>query len=293
MLLLTRTQPTPYWRTLLVWGRVSNLPTVWSNCLAAWLLGGGGSVGRFLLLGFGATCLYLGGMFLNDAFDIEFDREYRNERPIPSGQITIEAVWRWGFGWLGAGTVILVLLGKTTGAFTAILLFCIVLYDALHKQVGFSPLLMSACRFFLYLVAASAARRGVTGLALWGAFALAAYIVGLSCLARRENTRGTLNSWPSGLLLAPILLAWVVNTEGYRQAAGLISAILGVWLVRCLRHAFLVTDPNVGRAVGGLLAGIVLVDWLVVAGGESAWTSVAFVLLFVAALLLQRFVPAT
>ena len=29
-------------RTLLVLGRASNLPTVWSNCFAGWLLGGGG-----------------------------------------------------------------------------------------------------------------------------------------------------------------------------------------------------------------------------------------------------------
>src|SRR6266487_2708079 len=116
MLLFTRIQPTPYWRTLLILGRVSNLPTVWSNCTAGWLLGGGGTVWILVVICLGATCLYIGGMFLNDAFDVEFDREYRNERPIPSGQITLDAVWRWGFGWLGAGTVILVLLGKTTGA---------------------------------------------------------------------------------------------------------------------------------------------------------------------------------
>jgi len=73
----------------------------------------------------------------------------------------------------------------------------------------------------------------------------------------------------------------------------LLSAVLGLWIVRCLRHAFLVSDPNVGRAVGGLLAGIVLVDLLAVAGGQTIWTGLAFVLLFVAALLFQRFVPAT
>ena len=293
MLLFNRTQPTPYWRTLLLLGRVSNLPTVWSNCVAGWLLGGGGSAWKFLLLSFGGTCLYLGGMFLNDAFDVEFDREHRKERPIASGQITLDEVWRWGFGWLGIGTVILVVLGKTTGALTAILLLCIVLYDAVHKHVGFSPLLMAACRFVLYLVAASAAGRGVTGLAIWGGLALGAYIIGLSYLARQESTRGRVNGWSCCLLAAPILLALLVNVDGYRPPALLLSALLALWLVRCLRHAFLMFDPNVGRAVGGLLAGIVLVDWLALAGGESAWTSVAFFLLFVVSLFFQRFVPAT
>lgn len=293
LLQLTKSQPTPYWRTLLVLGRVSNLPTVWSNCLAGWLLAGGGSAWMFLVLCLGATCLYVGGMFLNDAFDVEFDREYRKERPIPSGQITLDEVWRWGFGWLGAGTVILILIGKTTGLLAVALLICIIVYDAVHKHLDFSPVLMAACRFFLYLVAASTAIQGVTGLAVWSALALGTYVVGLSFLARQESTRGTLNTWPCYLLAAPILLALLVNAEDYRQAALLLSAILGLWIVRCVRHAYLVSDPNVGRAVGGLLAGIVLVDLLAVAGGQTAGSGLVFTLLFGAALLFQRIVPAT
>ena len=70
-------------RALLVLGRVSNLPTVWSNCLAAWWLAGGGTVERLPFLLLGATLLYTGGMFLNDAFDADFDNQYRKERPIP------------------------------------------------------------------------------------------------------------------------------------------------------------------------------------------------------------------
>ena len=33
--------PTPLWRIYLTLGRVSNLPTVWSNCLAGVILAGG------------------------------------------------------------------------------------------------------------------------------------------------------------------------------------------------------------------------------------------------------------
>ena len=66
-------------KALLLLGRTSNLPTVWSNCLAAWLLAGGGlaetaDIQRFVWLNVGATLLYLAGMFLNDAFDVKFDR---------------------------------------------------------------------------------------------------------------------------------------------------------------------------------------------------------------------------
>ena len=61
-------------RILLILGRASNLPTVWSNCLAGWLLGGGGSLRRLGWLCVGATWLYVGGMYLNDAFDAQFDQ---------------------------------------------------------------------------------------------------------------------------------------------------------------------------------------------------------------------------
>src|SRR5207244_1867222 len=119
-------------------------------------------------------------------------------------------------------------------------------------------------------------RQGVSGLAIWTGFALAAYIIGLSYLARRESTGGTLDFWPTCLLGAPILLALLANAENYRLPAYLLSAILGLWIARCLRHVFLAPDPNPGRSVAGLLAGIVLVDWLAVAGGQTIWTGFAF-----------------
>src|SRR5436853_7511544 len=105
-----------YLRTLLVLGRVSNLPTVWSNCLAGWLLGGGGSAASLLLLCGGATCLYIGGMYLNDAFDIEFDRLNRKERPIPSGAISSGDVWGYGFSWLGLGLALVYFFNTSTFA---------------------------------------------------------------------------------------------------------------------------------------------------------------------------------
>src|SRR6266705_5800513 len=114
MLLFTRIQPRPYWRTLLILGRASNLPTVWSNCLAGWLLGGGGDSAKLVLLCLSATFLSLGGMYLNDAFDAQFDQQHRPERPIPCGAIRAASVWKWGLGWLIAGCAGLSLLGETT-----------------------------------------------------------------------------------------------------------------------------------------------------------------------------------
>ena len=86
--LATHSNKPPLLRTLLILGRVSNLPTVWSNCLAGWLLAGGGAGSRFAVLCGGASLLYIGGMFLNDACDVRFDTAHRKERPIPSVAIS-------------------------------------------------------------------------------------------------------------------------------------------------------------------------------------------------------------
>jgi len=278
-------------RTLLVLGRVSNLPTVWSNCLAGWLLGQGGDWTHFALLVAGATMLYVGGMYLNDAFDAEFDAQHRRERPIPSGAIKLVTVWRLGITLLAAGVALLFPLGLSTGVLAVLLCCCIVLYDAVHKLVTISPVLMAMCRFLLFLVAASAARDGVTGLAVWSALVLASFIVGLSYLARNESTGVVIQRWPQFLLTLPIPLALLVNDDRYRQPAMLLAIVFALWTVRSLRHVWM--EPRaVSRAVSGLLAGIVWVDLLAVANAERELAGI-FVGLFLLALGFQRVVPAT
>src|SRR5204862_7173057 len=105
------------------------------------------------------------------------------------------------------------------------------------------------CRLLLYLVAASAASAGVTGLSLWSAFALAAYIIGLSYLARQESARGPLYSWPCYLLVAPIGLSLLVTARDYQKRAFVLLLLLGLWMAYCLRSAFWTPRRNVGRTV--------------------------------------------
>jgi 4-hydroxybenzoate polyprenyltransferase len=281
-----------YLRTLLILARASNLPTVWSNCFAGWLLGGGGDWIRFFWLCMGATFLYSGGMFLNDAFDADFDRQHRRQRPIPSGAISEKEVWWSGFIFLGFGTAALLWMGPVTVIFTLLLVACILVYDAIHKAVSVSPVLMACCRLLLYLVATSTATNGISGLAIWSSLALAAYVVGLSYLARKETSRGALRNWPSYFLAAPILLALLINDGPFRQTAFILSLVLALWILWCLRHTFWKRQRNIGFTVSRLLAGIALVDWLAIGGGDPS-VSLVFSALFFAALLFQRFIPAT
>jgi 4-hydroxybenzoate polyprenyltransferase len=279
-------------RAFLVLGRVSNLPTVWSNCLAAWWLGGQGCPHKLPYLLVGASLIYIAGMFLNDAFDASFDRQYRKERPIPSGAISERIVWLSGCILLLVGCALLFFVGRRTGIYGLMLGGAVVLYDAVHKQLALAPLLMALCRFLLYLVAASSGFNGVPGLAVWSGLAMASYIVGLSYLARRESMPGRLQNWPLVVLLFPFVLAWFVNDGDFRDQALIIAAITAIWILRSIRYTVWSPNLQIGRTVSSLLAGIVWVDWLAVPDVPRN-LAIVFIGLFVMALGFQRFVPAT
>ena len=90
----------------------------------------------------------------------------------------------------------------------------------------------------------------------------------------------------------PILVTLILN-RGYQvESALLLSAIFLVWTVKSLRYTLWTEEANIGRTVSGLLAGIVLVDLLAAANAPRELGAV-FIGLFLAALLFQKFVPAT
>ena len=272
-------------RTAFLLSRPAGLPTIWSNCLAGWWLGGGGTPEKVPFLFAGATFLYLGAAFLNDAFDADWDRHHQPRRPIPAGAASLTTVWRWGVAWLVLGTLTLLWCGEATGGLALALAGCAIAYNAVHRLLVFSPALFGLCRFLLYLVASSTAVKGITGGTLWCGLALAAYAIGVRFLARSHATPTTPPSaWPLLPMTVPILLALIINVNGFREPALLLSLILALWALRCLRPVFWSGDPDVGKAAGGLVAGIVLVDWLAVAHAPRQ-LGFAFITLFLLALL--------
>ena len=279
----------PSLRTFLVLARFSNLPTVWSNCLAAWLVVGGTSWARYALVGAGATLLYTGGMFLNDAVDVDFDRRYRPERPIASGQIDPRLVWGLGLALLVTGWAAFAYFGAWPAIIAGVLAGVILLYDVVHKHTPLAPLLMAACRFLLYLLAASAVAPSVNSAVVWRAAALGGYIVGLSYLARGESTGARFQRWTLVLLWAPTAIALLVAPVRGGSLFGALT-VQCAWTLWCLAGRKPVWLNPVPQGVAGLLAGIALVDLVAAAGSGLPQI---FLLLFVLALVTQRIAPAT
>src|ERR1700730_13007426 len=93
---LTARRSRPYAYLLLA--RCSNLPTVWTNVLAGTIASGAAFVKADVArIAVAVSLLYTAGMFLNDAFDREFDARARPSRPIPAGDVSARGagVTRW------------------------------------------------------------------------------------------------------------------------------------------------------------------------------------------------------
>jgi hypothetical protein len=94
------------------------------------------------------------------------------------------------------------------------------------------------------------------------------------------------------MLVIPVAFAMMFNAAEYRVPAISISLVLVLWIALRARTIFQAAEVNVGHVVSGLAAGIVFVDWLAVAPLCPREFGIVFVVLWGAALLLQRLVPA-
>lgn len=283
-------QGAPDMKNRLVWlrlGRISNLPTVWSNVLAGTLLAGAQPGVDTCLVLLSASLLYEGGMWLNDAFDSAIDARERPQRPIPSGEISVRCVFAVGFGLLGAGVALLSASGWQAIASALLLALAIIAYNLHHKGVAWSPWLMGFCRALVYITAGLAASVEPDPRLILAAVALLAYVAGLSYTAKQENLDQFRAGWPLALLVAP--LVYGVAHIGWPVMPYL--AVFSGWIIHCL--LLLYRQHDIRRAVEGFIAGIALVDGLFIAGSGAPLLAPAAVAAFVLCLLWQRRVTGT
>lgn len=285
----------PVWRVAFHLARASNLPTVWANMGAAWFLNGQVLSHSLWLALVGGTLAYAGGCTLNDAFDAQWDRQHRPERPIPSGKIAARTVWWLGSLELALGCLLLAVSGAHPGLCVLLASF-ILFYDWCHKRTPWSVLPMGLCRVTLGAAALSMMPLATPLLPVYACWlgAVLAHVVGLSLLARGE-ARGHLSRPGLALLALPVLLAGVVHhwlAWDLRNYL-FIGILWAVWMHRIWLTLRTRTDPaRIGAAVAQLLAGLVVVDFLFAAPVDWRWAWV-WLGLFALSLWWQRRVAAT
>lgn len=287
-------------RTLLVLGRVSNLPTVWTNVATGWFLSGGGWTGEFGWIVLGMSLIYIAGMTLNDAFDAAWDRAHAPSRPIPAGRIGHGAVWATGSIEMIAGVAVLAGMTSVPLLLAGGLVLAVLLYNWLHKRWAGSVLVMGLCRAFVYIGAggAVATHTGsieVPGTLLVIAAGVVIYIAGLTLAARQEHLAAppVLARLPGLMLMLPVLFPLLVFRTVPQEILWYAVAAVGVlgvgaWLV-IMRRAL---AERVPKGIAFAIAGIAFFDASVVAFAD--WlAAVACLAAFVLTLGLQRVIPAT
>jgi hypothetical protein len=266
----------PSLSTLLRLGRISNLPTVWTNVLAGSVIAGGDRhPDQIVPIMIAMTAFYVGGMYLNDFFDREIDARDRPGRPIDAGEIRAGTVSLIGFGLLAAGIALMIPFGLAAMIWGALLAGMIVLYDVWHKGNALSPLVMGLCRALVYIGTGVALAGSTSTAMIIGAVALAGHVAGITYAAKQENLDRIGNLWPLALLAIPLFVALPAMFSGWI----VIIAFLLLLAADALAIRLLATRPvpgSVPLAVSGLIAAICLVDALAIAlaGGGVALVAI-------------------
>jgi len=300
---------------LLATARIANVPSVVSN---VWL---GVVIGLFIgrvkgseplwpvagSLALAGILLYVGGNFLNDWMDRDWDQAHRPERALPGKIFQPGSYLTAAIGLMMAGVGLAALGNWRSMAVAAGIVACIVVYTIWHKRTSWAVVPMGLCRGLLPVMGFEAFYPYVDG--IWpAACGLLCYIAGLSLSARYESLAEPpkLTGMMARLLLlaTAVLMAWGSHAMALARLPVLIGALPYLaWTSYCLRFR----RRPVPRLVSGLLAGIPLVDWMVllpaflmmVSYSDGNMTLMAAACLlgpplaFILALLLQRLAPAT
>ena len=306
---LENTAPSPgaSWRgrvsVALRLGRVSNLPTVWTNGLAGAALAGADpwqTATPVLLLAL--SLFYVGGMYLNDAFDCGVDARDRPTRPIPAGEAKADTVFATGFAMILAGVALAVAAARLAGAgggeaaalAAAALGALILAYNRWHKGNPLGPLLMGGCRALAYITAGLALAGAVPAALLAAVPVALGYLIGLTYIAKQETLGHVRNLWPLLFLAAPLPygVALLAQEMGGWPTALLLAVLLG-WILRALALLRRRSPGDIPRAVVSLIAGIALLDALFLAASSQPAAALLAVICFGATLFLQRWVSGT
>ena len=302
----SNSQPTQ--SSLMAWARllrIANVPTAWTNVLVAFLFAHGGwnPTGELVLLLLATSCLFCGGMVLNDVFDADVDAVERPSRPIPSGVISLGAARSVAIGLLLFGLLFAALAGAlalsdSAGGMAALMrsvccgvavVLSIWLYDGPLKKTWLAPLAMGSCRFFNILLGAATVRAGVATNDVWLGFplivvgwaaAVAVLIAGVTLLAKDESKAndqglksqkarlGVASLGVTGGLLGIASLSLLFPNPalkaGLQQWFPLIVVLISSRIVRHVVNAFISPSPgSIKMGVISVLRSLIILDAVV------------------------------
>jgi 4-hydroxybenzoate polyprenyltransferase len=167
----------------------------------------------------------------------------------------------------------------------------IVYYNAHHKGNPLGPLVMGLCRAQVYLTAALAVVPELSQQLWWGTGLLAAYVIGLSYLARQETLTRMANLWPLAFLVAPFVYGLPEALRIVESAVVYLSFV--AWVIYALWRLMKGPQMAIRDGILTLIAGIALLDALLIAlAGDPQLAALVAGGAFLTRLA-HRFVPGT
>jgi hypothetical protein len=167
----------------------------------------------------------------------------------------------------------------------------IVYYDALHKRDPLSPLVMGLCRVLVYATAAAVVAGTISAAVLGGALVLLSYLIGLTYVAKQETLAEYRNLWPLLFLFAP----FAYTARGALASIASIILWLGFlgWVSYAISFLVRAGRTNIPRAVISFIAGISLLDALLIAISGAPGIAALAVAGFALTLIGQRWIKGT
>lgn len=257
--------------------RLPNVFTAAADSLAGWLLVRGSFVepGRWVPLVLASMAIYAAGIALNDYYDYELDRTERQDRPLPSGRVSRRFALILAVGLFGLGLALAALSGSLASlAVAAVLVGCVVLYDAGLRRTILGPEVMGACRGLNLLLGMSQVGQlgGPNGWLV--ALALALFVVGLTWISRSETFSGRIKGVVAGLVLQDLAILGLLiaafsarrfpNPQVVPEIVPLIglTVLLVTALVVNLAVSRAVRDPVPRRIQGAVKTSVFSLIWL-------------------------------
>ncbi len=274
--------------------RISNSPTVVSNTLAGGALAGAlWPDGKLGLIAIVMVLFYMAGMYLNDLMDYAVDCRERPERPLPAGIVSPSAAVAVALTLFGCGSLLLWSVGPHPFLSGLVLIALIICYDRWHKSNPLSPLLMALCRLMVYITAFLAfSVQSLSTLLIPGSL-LVLYVIGLTYIAKTENKPSMTNVSIVATLFLPTVYFTARQLQQVQWVTLPLILFFTIWVAYSVSFAFRSPKRQVGRTVGQLIAGISLLDALVLAASGSLPGTLLALLSFAFTLYLQRYVRGT
>ncbi len=281
--------------------RLPNVFTAMADVVAGFLYAGGGGDDWLTLvrLAGASSCLYCGGIVLNDVCDAARDSRERPDRPIPSGRISGQAARRLAVSLFLVGLALAASVSLRAAAVGALLVVAIVLYDGILKSTHLAPALMGLCRALNLALAMSWApiSWAMAGLAPMALMWL--YITSVTFFAREEAAggggRGRLSLGTLGVCAAVAGLTGLTRliADAHTEYLGLV-AILALGLGYCgFRAALDGTPARVQAVVRVFIGSVIVFDTCLAWVSAGPYAALLVAIILVPTLLLGRLFRVT